>query len=144
MFCTDGECMLKCFLIFHHFGTFVKSTFSRFHKDDIKKSQMMNVFTFFVNISNKWGIIDINWHTNSTKFEKKCWHDLNEFSKKKCQVQIWSNRWGCVTYYENSLYMPKFPYLSILEPPSNQIYLANFYLLEPFTFFRLEVDDPVK
>ena len=46
-------------------------------------------------------------------------------------------------YHENSLYMTKFPYLSILEPLPNEIWLANLYLLEPFTIFQLEVDDPV-
>ena len=89
--------MVKYFLKFHHFGTSLKSVFSRFHKCDIKMSQIMNVFNFCVNISNKQGIVYINWPTNSLEFEKKCLHDLDEFSKKKCQVQIWSNRWGCVT-----------------------------------------------
>jgi len=46
-------------------------------------------------------------------------------------------------YLENSKYMQKFPYLSILGPPSNKIQLANLYMLEPFIFFQLKVDDPV-
>ena len=42
-----------------------------------------------------------------------------------------------------SNFITKFHYLSILEPPSNQIWLAYFCEFEPFTIFQLVVDDPV-
>ena len=40
-------------------------------------------------------------------------------------------------------HIPKFPYLSIPEPPSNQILLTYFYLSEQFQKIQFELGDPV-
>ena len=48
-------------------------------------------------------MISVNFQTKS-----------DEFKSGPIDGAVWS-------YYEKSLYLPKFPYLSILEPPSNQI-----------------------
>ena len=41
-------------------------------------------------------------------------------------------------------HIPKFPHLSIPEPPSNQILLTYFYLSEQFQKIQFELGDPVQ
>ena len=80
---------------------------------------MFSTFLWILAISKALSIsIDTQTQQNLRKNVDMIWVNFQTKSVKFKSGPIGGAVWS---YYENSLYMPKFPYLSILEPPSNQI-----------------------
>ena len=78
----------------------------------------MNVFNLLA-INKALSIsIDPQSRQNLRKNVDMIWMNFQTKSVKFKSGPLGGDAWP---YYENSLYMPKFPYLSILEPPSNQL-----------------------
>ena len=80
---------------------------------------MFSTFVWILAISKALSIsIDPQTQQNLRKNVDMTWMIFQRKSVKFKSGPIDGAMWP---YYENSLHMPKFPYLSILEPLSNQI-----------------------
>ena len=93
-------------------------------------------------VPNKRLFIIVESYTQQN-FKENCLLKFLEIQEKKCLAYTWSNRGRWVSLSLKLVLNTKFFYISILEPPLNQIWLAYFYQLKPFTLFQPEVDHPM-